>query len=61
MRAITVEVKLVVNDAKNTASSVKRTCQELGEKSASMVIENTDIDAAVCYGVEKFSVSKRPS
>ena len=41
-----------ISVAENAAPSVKRVCQELGGKSALIITEDADLDAAVAYGIE---------
>ncbi len=43
--------------AKTAAGTVKRVCQELGGKSAYIITQDADIDAAVRYGVEDVMVN----
>ncbi|MGJ8647863.1 MAG: aldehyde dehydrogenase family protein [Marinomonas colpomeniae] len=52
MISFTGSTRAGIEVAKNAASSVKRVCQELGGKSAYIITEDADIDAAVRYGVE---------
>jgi len=52
MISFTGSTRAGIEVAKNAASSVKRLCQELGGKSAYIITEDADIEAAVRYGVE---------
>lgn len=52
MISFTGSTRAGIEVAKNAASTVKRVCQELGGKSAYIITEDADIDAAVRYGIE---------
>ena len=52
MISFTGSTRAGIEVAKNAASTVKRVCQELGGKSAFIITEDANIDAAVRYGVE---------
>ena len=41
-----------ISVAQNAAASIKRVCQELGGKSALIITEDADLNAAVSYGVD---------
>lgn len=41
-----------ISVAQNAAASIKRVCQELGGKSALIITEDADLEAAVGYGVD---------
>ncbi|KJZ08492.1 aldehyde dehydrogenase [Marinomonas sp. S3726] len=52
MVSFTGSTRAGIEVAKNAATSVKRVCQELGGKSAFIITQDADIEAAVRYGVE---------
>ncbi len=52
MISFTGSTRAGIEVAKNAAASVKRVCQELGGKSAYIITEDADLEAAVRYGVE---------